>query len=235
MPGVRVVRDRRVTSLRMMAHLPPIGRRRRSPACPLDYSLCDYTWCIVAVMATGESVLAVLRQGPAHGYDVKREHDAWFPDTRPLAYGQVYATLSRLERDALVEVLETRSGGGPERTVYALPAAGEQRLAAWLADPAPVAGAGVDELVRKTIAALRTGDDPAPFLALQRAAHLRRMRELMAGSGPETDPAARLARDHVVAHLDADLRWLDLAVERVRSGATPPVRRFVPQAEEATS
>ena len=186
-------------------------------------------------MAIGESVLAVLRQGPAHGYDVKREHDLWFPDTRPLAYGQVYATLARLERDALVEVLETRSGGGPERTVYALTATGEQRLAAWLADPAPVAATAVDEIVRKTVAALRTGDDPAPFLALQRAAHLGRMRELMTGGTPAADPAARLARDHLIAHLDADLRWLDLAVDRVRSGATPPVRRFVPEAEEATS
>ena len=186
-------------------------------------------------MAIGESVLAVLRQGPAHGYDVKREHDLWFPDTRPLAYGQVYATLARLERDALVEVLETRSDGGPERTVYALTAGGEQRLAAWLADPAPVAGTGVDEIVRKTVAALRTGDDPAPFLALQRAAHLGRMRELMAGAAPAADPAARLARDHLIAHLDADLRWLDLAVERVRSGEAPPVRRFVPEPQEATS
>lgn len=186
-------------------------------------------------MAIGESVLAVLRQGPAHGYDVKRKHDLWFPDTRPLAYGQVYATLARLERDALVEVLEIRSGGGPERTVYALTAAGEQRLAAWLADPAPVAGTGVDEIVRKTVAALRTGDDPAPFLALQRAAHLGRMRELMAGGAPAADPAARLARDHLIAHLDADLRWLDLAVERVRSGEAPPVRRLVPEPQEATS
>jgi DNA-binding PadR family transcriptional regulator len=172
---------------------------------------------------------------PAHGYDVKREHDAWFPDTRPLAYGQVYATLARLERDAFVEVLETRSGGGPERTVYALTPTGEQRLAAWLADPAPVAGAGVDEIVRKTVAALQTGDDPAPFLALQRAAHLGRMRELMAVDGAATDPAARLARDHLVAHLDADLRWLELAVERMRSGAVSPVRPSVPEAEEATS
>jgi len=186
-------------------------------------------------MAIPESVLAVLRQGPAHGYDVKREHDAWFPDTRPLAYGQVYATLARLERDALVEVLETRSGGGPERTVYALTPAGEQRLAAWLADPAPVAGGGVDEIVRKTVAALRTGDDPAPFLALQRAAHLGRMRELMAGDRAAADPAARLARDHLVAHLDADLRWLELAVERMRSGALPLARPSVPEAQEATS
>ena len=180
-------------------------------------------------MSTTEVVLALLRSGPVHGYDVKRGHDAWFPDTKPLAFGQVYATLSRLARDGEVEVVETRVDGGPERTVYALTDAGRARLETWLAEPSPVGSSGADDIVRKAVAALRTGQNPAGFLRAQRAAHLRRMRELTApigagtaGGPPATgsadepgDAASRLARDHLVAHLDADLRWLDLAVERV--------------------
>ncbi len=165
-------------------------------------------------MATNEVLLALLRRGPAHGYDLKRDHDAWFPDARPLAFGQVYATLGRLERGGLVEVLETRTGGGPERTVYALTDGGHRELDAWLAEPAAAAASSTDEIVRKTVAALRIGGDPSAFLARQRTAHLRRMRELGAHP-PETDPAARLARDHLVAHLDADLRWLETATARV--------------------
>ena len=168
-------------------------------------------------MATNDIVLALLRRGPAHGYDIKRDHDAWFPDVRPLAYGQVYATLARLEGSGQVEVLETRIDGGPERTVYALTELGEQRLHDWLAEPAGPAASSAEEIVRKTVAALRTGSDPASFLARQRAAHLRRMRELTA-QPHDGDLAARLVRDHLVAHLDADLRWLDLAVERVAAG-----------------
>ncbi len=164
-------------------------------------------------MATSEVVLALLRNGPAHGYDLKRNHDAWFPDYKPLAYGQVYATLSRLERDGLVEVRETRVGSGPERTVYGLRKRGEQELREWLAAPARPAASSADEIVRKTVAALRTGVDPREFLARQRAAHLRRIAELTAHE-LEGDPVARLARDHLVAHLDADLRWLEVAVER---------------------
>ena len=165
-------------------------------------------------MATNDILLALLRQGPAHGYDIKRDHDAWFPDARPLAYGQVYATLGRLEAGGLVEVLETRVDGGPERTVYALTEPGEQRLREWLSEPAGPAASSAEEIVRKTVAALRTGADPNAFLARQRTAHLRRMRELTA-LPHDGDPAARLVRDHLVAHLDADLRWLDLAVQRV--------------------
>jgi DNA-binding PadR family transcriptional regulator len=174
-------------------------------------------------MATNEVVLALLRSGPAHGYDLKRDHDEWFADSRPLAFGQIYATLSRLESGGFVEVLETRSEGGPERTVYALSDRGVERLREWLAEPAGSAASSADEIVRKTVAALRTGDDPGEFLSRQRAAHLRRMRELKAVA-PGRDPVSRLARDHLIAHLDADLRWLETAAERVT----------VARAEEAT-
>jgi DNA-binding PadR family transcriptional regulator len=182
-------------------------------------------------MATNEVVLALLRNGPAHGYDLKRDHDAWFPDARPLAFGQVYATLGRLERSGHVEVLETRTEGGPERTVYSLTARGEQQLSDWLAEPAGPAASSAEEIVRKTVAALRTGADASAFLARQRTAHLRRIRELTAQPS-NGDPAARLARDHLVAHLDADLRWLDLAVERVAAGQTMNDRS--PATEEAS-
>jgi DNA-binding PadR family transcriptional regulator len=173
-------------------------------------------------MATNEVMLALLRGGPAHGYDLKRDHDDWFPDSRPMAYGQVYATLGRLEHAGLVEVVETRVDGGPERTVYALSERGGDELSAWLDEPAKPAASSADEIVRKTVAALRTGADPAGFLARQRAAHLRRMHELTTAE-PEADTAARLARDHLIAHLDADLRWLDTAAERLATTeeATP--------------
>jgi DNA-binding PadR family transcriptional regulator len=184
-------------------------------------------------MATAEIILALLRQGPAHGYDLKHDHDEWFPDARPLAFGQVYATLARLERDGLVEVVETMVDGGPERTVYALTDAGHQRVMDWLAELAAVGGNGAEEIVRKTVAALRTGADPRRFLAAQRAAHLRRIRELADGA-PDGDPAARLARDHLVAHLDADLRWLDLAVERVAASRATASRARTPRPKEAT-
>ncbi len=174
-------------------------------------------------MATNEVVLALLRSGPAHGYDLKRDHDEWFADARPLAFGQIYATLGRLESGGFVEVVETRRDGGPERTVYALSERGEERLREWLAEPAVAAASSADEIVRKTVAALRTGDDPGEFLSRQRAAHLRRMRELKTAA-PGSDTISRLARDHLIEHLDADLRWLETAAERVS----------VARAEEAT-
>ncbi len=163
--------------------------------------------------------LALLAGEPRHGYDLKHEHDSWFPDSRPLPFSQVYATLARLQRDGLAEVVETRVDGGPERTVYALTEEGDRRLRAWLAEPAVPTGFGAEEIVRKTVAALHTGIDVQGFVGRQRAAHLRRIRDLQAtpaGAGP----AERLVREHLIAHLDADLRWLDLATDLLSPPAT---------------
>ena len=141
-------------------------------------------------MSLTELHLALLAGAPRHGYDIKQEHDSWFPDTRPLPYGQVYATLARLQRDGLAEVVETRVDGGPERTVYALTDEGSARLRAWLAEPAAPTGVGAEEIVRKTVSALHTGIDVPGFVARQRAAHLRRIRDLQAPRPAPARPSA---------------------------------------------
>jgi DNA-binding PadR family transcriptional regulator len=165
-------------------------------------------------VATAELVLGLLSAGPAHGYDVKRGHDTWFPESRPLAFGQVYTTLGRLERDGLVEVVEKTAGGGPNRTVYALTAKGRDHLRDWLSDPVPLAWGSADEVLRKLVTAIRTGGDVAAFLARQRASHLRRIRELRESPAGD-DPTSPVVREYIVAHLDADLRWLDSTLERI--------------------
>ena len=171
--------------------------------------------CIVATMPVSHALLGILAQGPAHGYDLKREHDALFPGAKPLAYGQVYATLARLERDGDAEIAETAQGGGPERTVYAMTSEGRRTLDDWLEQVEPAGPYPADELVRKTITALQLGADAAGFLARQRAQHMVRMRELVSSQTVVLDLGAQIALDHTIAHLDADLRWLETASARV--------------------
>ena len=160
-------------------------------------------------------LLGVLANGPAHGYDLKREHDARFPSAKPLAFGQVYSTLGRLQRDGLVEIAETTREGGPERTTYALTTAGESSLRAWLEEPEPAGPYAADDLVRKAVTALRLGADAGGYLQRQRAVHLARMRELVALQRDAADTDARIAVDHTIFHLDADLLWLETAAARV--------------------
>jgi DNA-binding PadR family transcriptional regulator len=172
-------------------------------------------------MATPDALLALLVPGPRHGYDLKRTHDTWYAGLRPLAYGQVYSTLARLERDGLVGVAHTESDGGPERVVYELTPAGRARLDAWLAEPAEASVAGADELIRKTLAAYHLGADVAGVVARQRATHLRRLRALDDPGTADGVIGPALLADHTRLHLDADLRWLDIAAERMRAQPRP--------------
>jgi DNA-binding PadR family transcriptional regulator len=168
-------------------------------------------------MSVGDALLGVLIQGPAHGYDLKRVYDGRFPAAKPLAYGQVYATLSRLERDGLVEVAETRHEGGPERTVYALTEKGTAHLHDWLGQTEPAGPYPADDLVQKTVTALHVGADAVDFLRRQRAAHLAMMHDLVSLQRETHDAGARISIDHTIFHLDADLRWLETAATRATS------------------
>jgi DNA-binding PadR family transcriptional regulator len=166
-------------------------------------------------MSVSHALLGILARGPAHGYDLKREHDTRFPGAKPLAFGQVYATLARLERDGHADIAETEQGGGPERTVYALTPGGRRTLDDWLEQVEPAGPYPADELVRKTITALHLGTDATGFLARQRAQHMARMRELISAQSAAPELGAQIALDHTIAHLDADLRWLETALARM--------------------
>ncbi|MFF2522748.1 PadR family transcriptional regulator [Streptomyces liangshanensis] len=167
-------------------------------------------------MSTRHILLGLLATGPTHGYDLKRRHDERFPQARPLAYGQVYTTLQRLVRDGLAEIEETGSHGGPERTAYRRTDAGRRELADWAGSVTPPAPFVTNEIFTKVVVAILSDGDPAAYLAAQRAAHMRRMRELTAvKSAPGAELATVLSADYALAHLDADLRWMATTADRL--------------------
>jgi len=169
----------------------------------------------------GTVLLGILAGGPAHGYDLKRLHDERFPSARPLAYGQVYSTLARLGRDGLVETVETTQDAGPERTVFALTPEGSRVLAEWLDEVETPGSYTAGELLRKTVSALHAGAGAADFLRRQRAAHLAAMRVLTRELADAPDIGTRIALDHTIAHLDADLRWMEQTRDRVNQQNNP--------------
>ncbi|SEQ39869.1 PadR family transcriptional regulator [Microlunatus flavus] len=162
-------------------------------------------------MALADLFLGLLGEGPAHGYDLKLRLDRRFEGSKPLPFAQVYATLSRLQRDGLVEVAEVSQDGGPERIVYAITDAGRTALDDWLSTTEPAGPYPAGELARKTIVALHLDSDAATFLQRQRAVHLGRMRELVQARSRTRDPSVRLGLEYAIDHLDADLRWIETA------------------------
>jgi DNA-binding PadR family transcriptional regulator len=169
-------------------------------------------------VTTPHVVLGLLAGGVRHGYELKKAHDGCFPTARPLAFGQVYATLDRLVAKGFVRAVATERVDGPDRTVFDLTDAGRAELQAWLAEveePAPFVTNPL--AVKATIALLAADADSARgYLRRQRAAHLERMRHYTRiKSDPAQPVAVVLGADYALAHLDADLRWLDVALDRV--------------------
>lgn len=165
-------------------------------------------------MSIGHTLLGLLETGPRHGYDLKRAFDERFGHDRPLHYGQVYSTMSRLLKNGLVEVEGIEPGDGPERKRYAITDAGITDVAAWLGRPEKPEPYLQSTLYTKVVLALLTGRDAAELLDVQRSEHLRLMRELTRRK-KGGDLADQLICDHALFHLEADLRWLELTAARL--------------------
>ncbi|MFF7728186.1 PadR family transcriptional regulator [Streptomyces sp. NPDC008001] len=170
-------------------------------------------------MSIGHTLLALLESGPRHGYDLKRAFDSRFGQDRPLHYGQVYATMSRLLKNGLVEVDGIEHGDGPERKRYAITDAGITDVARWLAEPEKPEPYLQSVLYTKVVVALLTGRDADALLDAQRTEHLRLMRELTRRK-VSGDLADQLICDHALFHLEADLRWLEITAARLDQLAT---------------
>jgi len=160
------------------------------------------------------ALLGLLEREPSHGYDLKRDYDAFFGRERPLPFGQVYATLGRLARDGKVIAADAEPGAGPDRKRYVITPDGVSELEAWLAEPVAPEPHLQTVLFVKVVLALMSGRSAEQYLDSQRAAHLARMRELTERRRGGTLVDALLA-DHGLFPLQADLRWIDLTSSRL--------------------
>ncbi|MGW4107051.1 PadR family transcriptional regulator [Streptomyces sp. NPDC004976] len=147
-------------------------------------------------------------EGAERAFDDKFGHD------RPLHYGQVYSTMSRLLKNGLVEVDGIESGGGPERKRYAITEAGITDVERWLGTPEKPEPYLQSTLYTKVVLALLTSRDAADILDTQRSEHLRGMR-ILTDRKRHGDLADQLICDHALFHLEADLRWLELTAARL--------------------
>ena len=159
-----------------------------------------------------EVVLAMLAKEPSYGYQLRaRLRDALGPLGDAMNAGQVYVTLTRLEKAGLLAVESAADGADrSDRKVYALTPDGQQRVAEWIAEvswPKP----DLAEFHLKLIAAASAGlADPLTLVDTQRRELLRRLRDAQRAAMAEPDHSdAALLLEGVVLRLQADLRWLE--------------------------
>ena len=167
-----------------------------------------------------EVVLAMLAKEPSHGYELRsRLRDALGPIGESMNAGQIYVTLGRLEKAGLV-VSEREPGlpDRPDRKVYALTPAGQQRVAGWLAEVTWPGPAPTEFHLKLVAAAAGKLADPLAIVDAQRRELLRLLRDAQRAAMAEPDnSAAGLLLEGVTLRLQSDLRWLE-ACERNWSG-----------------
>jgi len=193
-------------------------------------------------MSIRQAMLAILEQGPMYGYQLRAEFEQRTGETWPLNIGQVYTTLTRLERDGLVEVVveevarEVAGHGGAgeplpaDRThvSYRATEAGRGEVSQWFATPVPHTQPPRDELaIKLAIAVTLPGVDVATIIQRQRSATMTALQDYtrLKRSGraaipqDSADLAWSLVLDSLVFDAEAEVRWLDHCEARLRRAA----------------
>ena len=173
-------------------------------------------------MSVRQALLALLEQGPMYGYQLRAEFEERTGGTWPLNVGQVYTTLTRLERDGLVEGAGADDEG---HVIYQVTPAGRDEVSAWFTTPVPRTQPPRDELaIKLAIAVTVPGVDVGRVIQQQRTATVSALQDYTrlkrAGRAAEprdsSDMAWSLVLDSLVFAAEAEVRWLDHCEARLR-------------------
>jgi DNA-binding PadR family transcriptional regulator len=183
-------------------------------------------------MSIRQAMLALLEDGPMYGYQLRAEFEQRTGSTWPLNVGQVYTTLSRLERDGLVEQVDGEGAdhaadeGG--HVIYRVTEAGRVEVSEWFTTPVPRTQPPRDELaIKLALAVTVSGVDVGTLIQRQRSATMAALQDYtrLKRSGRAAQPdlpedlAWSLVLDALVFDAEAEIRWLDHCEARLRRAA----------------
>jgi DNA-binding PadR family transcriptional regulator len=171
-------------------------------------------------MSVKHGILGLLSQRPRHGYELRSAFVAlvggeqnW--DVKP---AQIYSTLDRLEKAGRVKTQKRGETANPEKHVFYITNAGRKELERWFAETIPPDHQR-DEPYLKMVLGLATGlADPRKILSRERTMLYQALHSVTARrqtADPKSELGLILLLDKTMMHLEADLRWLDMAESRL--------------------
>lgn len=154
--------------------------------------------------------LAFLTTGAKHGYELKSEFEDLFRGLWDVNAGQIYTTLSRMQRDALVTNERIAQDDRPDKKIYTLTEDGKREVARWLSEAIQELDTPRDELLVKVFVLLQL-KSPAclEVIRLQRNHFMASLREFTQLKLTTADPLRQLIFDRAILRIQADLEWLD--------------------------
>lgn len=191
-------------------------------------------------MSIRQGILAMLADGPRHGYQLRIDFEERTGSTWPLNIGQVYTTLSRLERDGMVIALGETDDNQKQ---YALTDHGRAELTHWFATPVHREDRPRDELaIKLAMASELPGTDLHAVVQAQRTDTMRALQDYsrLRRTHEESNEGMSWAivLDSLIYATEAEIRWLDATEERlsrrVRETATSQAGATDATASEGT-
>jgi DNA-binding PadR family transcriptional regulator len=165
------------------------------------------------------SILALLHEKPRYGYQLRAAFEERTGSVWPLNIGQVYTTLNRLDRDALVR---KEGDDGRGHVLFSITDAGTAEIRRWFSTAVDRGAPPRNELAIKLALAVATeGTDAHALIQAQRQVSLRELqgytqdRKDLAANQRVTDTARLLVLDSLIFHAEAEARWLDLCEARL--------------------
>jgi DNA-binding PadR family transcriptional regulator len=184
--------------------------------------------------------LALLEQGPMYGYQLRSEFEGRTGSTWPLNIGQVYTTLTRLERDGMIAGVA--ESGEPEdgKRSYEITTDGRVEVATWFDEPVGRGQPPRDELaIKLAIAVTVPGVDVTALVQRQRTSTMNALQEYTrlkrsVTTDEPADLAWSLVLDSLIFNAEAEIRWLDHCETRLRRLAVHTNSGRIATAEERT-
>ncbi|MER5891999.1 PadR family transcriptional regulator [Streptomyces sp. NPDC001876] len=186
-------------------------------------------------MSIRHGLLALLERGPRYGSQLRTEFESRTGSTWPLNVGQVYTTLSRLERDGMVAQDGEDDAG---HALYSITDDGRTELQNWFETPVDRSNPPRDELAIKLAMAVGApGVDIRAVIQSQRSHTVKAMQDYtrlkaqaLADVPADRDEVAwLLVVEQLIFQAEAEARWLDHCESRLvrlaEAAATEPAAR----------
>jgi DNA-binding PadR family transcriptional regulator len=161
-------------------------------------------------------ILALLADGPQHGYELRARLEQVFGSLLPaINPGQIYTTLQRLERDGLIDG-ENVPDDTRNKRVYALTDSGRTELQVWIDTPVPSTRLRDEFFMKLVLIGSRSATEARRLIDRQRREYLQSLRDLdQHAQGVGDDPVGALLIEGAQLHVEADLKWIELCEQRL--------------------
>jgi len=179
-------------------------------------------------MSTRLVILALLRDQPLHGYEIKQIIEEHMGDWTNIAFGSIYFALGKLAEEGMIEKIATeKEGNRPSRSVYQITTAGQDEFlkemrTVWgglerqyftidvgLAFMSALPPEEIERYLRRRVK------------AIEEALHYLDGHEQEQASQPEVPTSVGMIFEHTRLHLAAELTWTRQLLEQVESGKLP--------------